>query len=235
MVSATRMFFRLSAWIFVIPLFFGLVIGWLAVSDIRKASLLDEEVAEGVARITALHVGSDTNSRPGRESSSAYSIIYEYEVDGETYEADQGINEEFYQGLGVGDEIPVFYAPSEPRVSEVERGVAAGGAVWISIVALIFLAVAALLGWWRFRLVASAVRAGKSGAKRQAKVDEVKEAQSRIGSGRRVQVVWRKAKGGQHSSRRIAPDHAERWSPGGEIAVWTDPKTGREWSEADLE
>jgi hypothetical protein len=233
MVSATRMFFRLNVWVFLIPLFVALVIGWLAVSDIRKSSLLEREAVEGVARIKALLVGSESTSTQ-HQAGLSYSIIYEYEVDGKIYEAEQGINDGFYEGLGVGDRIPVFYAPSDPGVSEVERGVASSGAVWISVVAVIFLLVAALLARWRFGLLASARRAAMSDEQREARIDELKQSQGRFGGGRRLHVVWRTAKGGQRSSRRIRPELAESWSVGDGITVWTDPKTGREWSEADL-
>lgn len=233
-VSAVRVFFRLQGWLFVIPLALALLFGWLQREESENARLLYEYGVDAVATVVAKDRTSQSGSGTTATRGYNYTVRYRFRADGEELVQDQAVNQDFYARVSLDQEVPVRYVRTDPRISEVEPGVAAAAAIWIGVVAAIAALVALAFLLWRGRLVRSALRAARHGELRTARVTAQVPSAIRVRRTRLHRLVWIDSKRVEGRSRAASPRRLAHQPVGSDILVFADPTNGRTWWAGDL-
>ncbi len=218
--SVVAIFWRSGGWIALLLIAAGIGIGLFNVTSRQAGSLLASEGQEVLGEIT-----NKARSRNGK--SYSYRVSYYFPARNDPYSPGlQDVTASFYDGVEVGDEVPVRYLPSDPTISEVDVGRTATMG-WRGLALTIGLLTAGI-GACGFLLGRSRALIGlrEHGEMREATVTSHAVDPKRKDSAKdQMRLVWTDAQGGTGRSRPY--DNADKLPPVGDtITVFADP-TGK--------
>lgn len=234
-VSWGRLIRRHKLWWPAITLAFVLAAVVFGLYLTARARTLERDGIEVAATVTDRVI---ERSRTGNSTRRRYIVAYTFTTEaGQTVRAREAVGEGPYNRLSVGTQAPVRYVPQDPGNHTIlpddsrvmAAWVAFGFAGLVSLMTLIF-------GVKDFRSKSSALRAGREGAVRAARVDE--HLSDTPGFGRRRgppqhRFRWTDETGAQGTSEPMG--NAAKLPPvGGTVRVYLDPRTAKAWWEGDF-
>ena len=216
----------------------ALLFSLLGLITTRDTKLLDREGVELEAEVV-----DKTNRRKSIDSEldRYYFLVMNVEPEGEAPRQERVMVDGFdYRKADVGDRLPVVYVPDRPGVIRLQSQ-STRRQYDIFRLGLIMAAIAVFLLWRGAGDMASAVRAARNGSIRKARITGTVDTGGKANKGRKakkevpvIRLQWTDADGKSGQTEKNAADQLSAWTEGDEIAICTDPKTGRDWWVEDL-
>jgi hypothetical protein len=99
-----------------------------------------------------------SNSGGGRRTQTSYSVTYLFEVDSEIQRVEEGVPEEVFNAVTVGEQVEIRYLPEDPTSVEVFSGQAASGGTVLAALAGVLALVAMIAAGVAVKLTGQAQR-----------------------------------------------------------------------------
>lgn len=234
-VSWGRLIRRHKLWWPVLPLALVLGFAGFGLYQALKARALERHGVEAVATVTDREIGT-TGS--GNSRRTRYLVGYSFVTQaGGTVRGREDAGAMAYTRLREGMEVPVRYVPQDPGNHTIlpgdERRLSAW--IWFGFAAAVLL-LTLVYGVIDYRSKSSALRAGRDGAVRDARVDAHHTDTSGFGRRRgppQHRFRWIDDTGAQGMSEPMS--NAAKLPPVGEtVRVYIDPRTGKAWWDGDF-
>ncbi|MFK5998769.1 MAG: DUF3592 domain-containing protein [Rhodobacterales bacterium] len=225
--SLIRLTFGSGGWLFLLTLLAAIALAAVSMVQMQTGQRLDangQDATASVVKKTSRLNGTGTNKVHTR----SFTVSYQFKTaQGANIRDIQGVSEEFYRAVAVGDQRPVRYLPSDPMTSEIEIGHGAqGGNQFMMLAALLFVVGLGGLFIW-FRRAGAKISLRETGEIRHAEVvahDLIKRKSAAAKYGR---ATWRDGNiTGQTGALPVAalPDVGTMITlyagPSGKPAIW---------------
>lgn len=221
-VSFRTYFRRASSWMLVLFLLFLAIMGPMAWFESRDAAQLARDGVETVGTVTDKSEETRRNSNGSRSHNYYLTISYQAQ-DGSTHSDRRSVGRALYFSTPMGAAQPVRYSASQPDVAEAVAGETASSANVMTTIAVVLLLAALGFGWFMQRGV-NAQRRAAAAAPQMVPV----LAHHQVGKKtmKTFTVEW-----SDGATRRRTSAIKESALPpvGSDIAIYTDPKSGKSW------
>ncbi|MEZ5667248.1 MAG: DUF3592 domain-containing protein [Alphaproteobacteria bacterium] len=165
------LFMRYRGWIAAIPLALGIGIVFVSLTIADDAARLDDE---GVAAEATIIGKREVERRTGTNSSNRrtdYELRYHFPVGGGAlHYGTRDVSRDFFDGVAVGDTVPVRYLADDPDLNEIEPGAVNENALYAGIFGAVLLLGGALFAWLVARKASRAAAAIARGVQTDATV-----------------------------------------------------------------
>ncbi|MEM8775883.1 MAG: DUF3592 domain-containing protein [Pseudomonadota bacterium] len=218
-----RLFLRMGGWIVLGLGLLVFVLSFASQGELNKAELFDAEGKATIATVTDKF--TKTRYRGEGRSTTDYYLTLEYATrEGGQIELKKSVSSRQYRETRAGDELNIWYLPSNPKTIELERGSSRSGSETIKWLALVFgvgwLVLLRRVGGW----AVAAVRARRYGELQEVEVVEVRETNVRVNKQPRYRLIWRMPTGEEGQSLLHKRRDLEGYRSGDRIKVYTGLK-----------
>lgn len=229
-VSWRRLARRHLLWLPLLPLAFALVFGTIGAVQVQKARLFAREGVDGSAQVVAREI----RSRRDRDGNTTTERIVTYRfqsLSGETVQGVEAVSRGLYDSLAPGQPVAVRYLPGNPAVNTLEPGIGAFEVIILGV-GLLALGIGGGLAAFLLRNKLSILRAARRGEVREARVTGHVVTGVKVNGRTQYRFRWVDAAGQEGESAMAALGDLP--AEGAVVAVYVDPRTGRDWWEGDF-
>ncbi|MEO8243819.1 MAG: DUF3592 domain-containing protein [bacterium] len=210
-----------AGWIWLTLLVLGVIFAGVANYQLSEGWALRVRGVAVTGQVTRLYVTSHSCGTNSRSTCSSYNVDFDFDAAGVMRSDSTTVGSGFYHDLQVGQSLPVRYVKDDPSVNEIEIGTTLTGGVFMTLLALGFLAGGGYGIRQRLQMAGRMIGLRDHGRVMQAVVTARKMSNTKINGAQMWTIQWRDDTGLTGESRL----HKELQLPeaGTSVTVYVDP------------
>ncbi len=209
------LFLRLGGWTALLAAVGLLLATFFSALTLHVADRLDAAAGYATATVTS------KAARGGADAPRSWRVGFTYKTEAGGRVAEVSVPQEFFDGVGLGSEVPLRYLKDEPGTVELEPPLERRAGYILMAVALA-IGAAGLWALWRFgSQTNAAILARRDGERRMARVTGIADANVVVNDRMQARLEWREEDGRTgRSLMRDRGDLERLYKPGDAIVVY---------------